>query len=91
VTATLDEATGAVTVTNSGATAVDVPLTTPQGTTLVGAAYGQSYAGQLSTWTSVAPGVPLVVTEHVAPTIISAATATSTVGNAVHHDHHHHR
>jgi len=81
VTATLDEATGAVTVTNSGASAVDVPLTTPQGTTLAGgAAYGQSYAGQLSTWTSVAPGVPLVVDEHLAPTIISAATATATAG-----------
>ena len=81
VTATLDEATGVVTVTNSGTTAVDVPLTTPQGTTLAGgAAYGESYAGQLSTWTSVAPGTPLVVDEHVAPTILSAASATATAG-----------
>ena len=81
VTATLNEATGAVTVTNSGGAPVDVPLTTPQGTTLSGGgAYGESYAGQLSTWTSVAPGTPLVVNEHVAPTIISAASATAIAG-----------
>jgi hypothetical protein len=80
VTATLNEATGAVTVTNTSGAAVDVPVTTPQGTTVGGAAYGQSYAGQLSAWTSVAPGTPLVLDEHVAPNIISANTATSTVG-----------
>ncbi len=81
VTATLDKGTGTVTVTNSGGAAVDVPLTTPQGTTVSGGtAYGESYAGQLSTWTSVAPGAPLVVNEHIAPTITSAATASSTVG-----------
>ncbi len=81
VTATLDESTGAVTVTNSGGTAVDVPLTMPQGSTVSGGtAFGESYAGQLSTWTSVAPGTPFVVNEHVAPSIISAASATSIVG-----------
>jgi hypothetical protein len=57
-----------------------VPVTTPQGTTVGGAAYGQSYAGQLSAWTSVTPGTSLVLDEHVAPTIISANAATSTVG-----------
>ena len=76
------EHNGVVTVTNAGTSAVDVPVTTPQGTTVGGAAYGQSYGGQLSTWTSIGAGGSLTLTEHVAPTIISANSASSIVGAA---------
>jgi hypothetical protein len=76
------EQNGVVTVTNSGTGAVNVPVTAPAGTTVGGVAYGQSYAGQLSTWTSVAAGGSLVLNENSAPTITSAASATSIVGAA---------
>ena len=76
------EQNGVVTVTNSGTGAVNVPVTTPAGTTDGTAAYGQAYAGQLSAWNSIAAGGSLTLTEHVAPTIISANSAGSIVGTA---------
>jgi hypothetical protein len=76
------EQNGVVTVTNTGTGAVNVPVTAPDGTTTGGVAYGTSYAGALSTWTSVAAGGSLVLDENQSPTITSAATATSIVGAA---------
>jgi len=77
---------GVVTLTNSGATIpVTVPVTVPPGTTVNGgAAFGQPYGATLSDWTTVSPGASQTLTEHVAPTIISGATATSIVGAAFH-------
>jgi hypothetical protein len=76
------ETNGVVTVTNASGSPVSVPVTTPQGTTVGGAAFGQSYGGELSTWTTIAAGASLTLTEHVAPTIISANSASSIVGTA---------
>ncbi len=76
------EQNGVVTVTNSGTGAINVPVTAPTGTTVGGVAYGQSYGGELSTWTSVAAGGSLVLDESGAPIITSAATANSIVGAA---------
>jgi hypothetical protein len=74
------EQNGTVTITNTGTSAVSVPATAPSGTTVGTAAYGQAYGGELSTWTSIPAGGSLVLSEHVAPTIISANTASSIVG-----------
>src|SRR5664280_1103018 len=74
------ETNGVVTVTNASGSPVSVPVTAPAGTTVGGVAYGTSYGGQLSTWTPIAAGASLTLTEHVAPTIISANTASSIVG-----------
>ena len=79
---TASETNGVVTIHNTGTGAVNVPVTVPPGTTVSGAAFGQSYEGQSSDWTSVAAGGSLVLTEHVAPSITSAASATSIVGAA---------
>jgi hypothetical protein len=76
------EQNGVVTVANSGTGAVNVPVTAPAGTSVGGVAYGTSYAGELSTWTSVAAGGSLVLNESGAPVITSAATANSIVGAA---------
>src|SRR5664280_1525031 len=65
------ETNGVVTVPNASGSPVSVPVTAPAGT---------SYGGQLSTWTPIAAGASLTLTEHVAPTIISANTASSIVG-----------
>ncbi len=76
------EQNGVVTVTNSGTSAVNVPVTAPPGTTTGGVAFGSPYGGALSTWTSVAAGGSLVLDENQSPVITSAATATSIVGAA---------
>ncbi|HEY3607596.1 MAG TPA: putative Ig domain-containing protein, partial [Pseudonocardiaceae bacterium] len=73
---------GVVTVTNSGAGAATVPVTVPAGTTVNGAAFGQSYGATLSDWTTVGAGASQTLAENVPPTIISGATATSIVGAA---------
>jgi hypothetical protein len=73
---------GVVTVTNTGTSAVNVPVTAPDGTTTGGVAFGAAYGGSLSTWTSVAAGGSLVLDENQSPVITSAATATSIVGAA---------
>jgi hypothetical protein len=76
VTATVSN--GVVTVANSGS-AVNVPVTVPAGTTVNGGAFGQSYGGTLSDWVNVG-STHVVLNENVAPTITSAASATSIVG-----------
>ena len=47
------EQNGVINVTNTTGATVSVPLTAPAGTTVNGAAFGQSYGGAQSTWTSV--------------------------------------
>jgi hypothetical protein len=71
---------GVVTVTNSGS-AVNVPITVPTGTTVNGGgAFGTAYGGQLSDWVNLGTGATETLTQNVAPTITSAAAATSIVG-----------
>src|SRR5664280_3252823 len=77
---TASETNGVVTVTNAAASPVSVPITVPPGTTVGGAAFGQPYGGELSTWTSVPVAGTTTLTEDVAPTITSANTASSIVG-----------
>jgi len=81
VTAT--ESNGLVTVTNSG-TALEVPLTVPNGTTnstaLSEDGGAVQYGGDLSGWTDLASGSSVSFGESVAPTITGAASATSNVG-----------
>ncbi len=79
-TVTASEENGVVTVTNTGAGAVGVPVTVPEGTTVANTAFGSPYGGQLSGWTSVAGTGTTTLTEHVSPTITSANSATSIVG-----------
>jgi hypothetical protein len=74
------ETNGVVTVTNASGSPVSVPVTVPPGTTVGGAAFGQPYGGELSTWTSVPAAGTTTLTEHIAPTITSASSATSIVG-----------
>ncbi|HEY6786529.1 MAG TPA: putative Ig domain-containing protein, partial [Trebonia sp.] len=75
------EQNGTVTVTNSGP-AVAIPVTVPPATTVNGAAFGQAYGGDLSDWVNLAAGATQTLTEHVAPVITSAASASSIVGSA---------
>ena len=49
------ETNGVVTITNSGASSLEVPVSVPSGTTSGGAAFGQAYGGQLSDWANLAP------------------------------------
>jgi hypothetical protein len=74
------ETNGVVTVTNASGSPVSVPVTVPPGTTIGGAAFGQPYGGELSTWTSVPAAGTTTLTEDVAPAITSANTASSIVG-----------
>jgi D-hexose-6-phosphate mutarotase len=77
---TASEQNGVVTVSNTGTGSTNVPITTPQGTTVNGAAFGSPYDGQLSAWTPIAAGSSATLDEKVSPTITSAATANSIVG-----------
>jgi hypothetical protein len=70
---------GTVTVTNNGA-AVNVPVTVPTGTTVNGAAFGQSYGGDLSDWVNLGTNATETLNENVAPTITSSSSATAIVG-----------
>jgi len=70
---------GVVTVTNGG-TAVDVPVTVPNGTAVNGGAFGESYAGTRSAWATLGTAATLTLNQNVAPTILSAGSATSIVG-----------
>ncbi len=79
-TVTASEENGVVTVTNTGAGAVGVPVTVPEGTTVANTAFGSPYGGELSGWTSVAGTGTTTLTEHVSPTITSANSAASIVG-----------
>ncbi|HEY0805729.1 MAG TPA: putative Ig domain-containing protein, partial [Pseudonocardiaceae bacterium] len=77
---TASEQNGVVTVANAGGSPVAVPITAPQGTTVNGAGFGQSYGGDLSTWTTLAAGASLTLSESVAPTMVNAGSASSIVG-----------
>jgi hypothetical protein len=50
---TASETNGVVTVTNTTGATVNVPITAPMGTTINGAAFGESYGGTKSAWTNV--------------------------------------
>jgi hypothetical protein len=76
------EKDGVVTITNTGTSAAQVPVSMPTGTTAAGAPFGQAYGGGLSEWANLAGGASLTLAESVAPAITSAATATSNVGAA---------
>jgi hypothetical protein len=78
VTAT--EQNGVVTVTNTGASALNVPITVPLGTTVSGTPFGQSYGGESSAWTNLAAAGTITLAGSVAPTILSANFASSIVG-----------
>ena len=77
---TATEQNGTVTVTNNGA-AVNIPITVPPATTVNGAAFGQSYGGDLSAWVNLGTGATETLNENVGPVITSSAAATSIVGS----------
>ena len=64
---TASEQNGVVTVTNSSGAPVSTPITVPPGTTVGGAAFGQSYGGELSAWTPLPASGSTTLTENVAP------------------------
>ena len=76
-TVTASETNGVVSIDNTGTT-LNVPVTVPTGTTLPAGATLGSYGGELSDYMSVTGTQTL--TENLAPTITSAASATSIVG-----------
>jgi len=81
-TVTASVQNGTVTVTNTGTSAINVPVTAPRGTTVNGSAFGTAYGATLSGWESLAGGATLTLTQSVAPSITSANSATSIVGSA---------
>ena len=76
-TVTATEQNGNVTITSSGS--ANIPVTVPSGSTVNGAAFGQSYGGTLSQWLPLNSG-STTITESVAPSIVSGASANSIVG-----------
>ena len=64
-TASATDTGGVVTLTNTGTTPVDVPISVPTGTA-GGTAFLQSYGGQLSGWAPLAGGATLTLTESTA-------------------------
>jgi len=68
---------GTVQITNP--TAVDAPLTVPEGTTLNGSPFGESYRGERSGWVT---GNATLVTPVVAPVFTGATTADFPLGVA---------
>ncbi len=76
-TVTASETNGVVSIDNTGTT-LNVPVTVPTGTTLPAGATLGSYGGELSDYMAVTGTQTL--TENLAPTITSAASATSIVG-----------
>ena len=92
---TASETNGTVTITNKTNGALEVPVTAPNGAVVNGqplqgpggtsyngsTTYGSSYGGNQSGWVNLPGGSTETVTlQTSAPTITSAATATSTVG-----------
>ncbi len=74
---------GAVTITNTGTTSVNVPVTVPTGSTVNGAAFGQAYGGSLSEWLTLAGGASETITVPSAvPAFTSAAAASFTLNTA---------
>ncbi|MFI6056233.1 putative Ig domain-containing protein [Streptomyces violascens] len=88
-TVTASVQNGSVVISNSGGSAVSVPVTVPDGSTVNGAAFGESYGGTRSAWTPVGAGGAISVTvpsggnaPGTAPVITSATVASATVGTA---------
>ncbi|HEY4453200.1 MAG TPA: Ig domain-containing protein [Pseudonocardiaceae bacterium] len=79
-TVTATETNGNVTITNGGSASANIPVTVPSGSTVNGAAFGQSYGGTLSEWLPLAGSGSTTITESVTPSIISGAAANSIVG-----------
>ena len=72
------EQNGIINVTNTTGATVSTPITTPAGTTVTGATFGQSYAGAQSGWTSVtASGLSLDATVGV---LVDGAVLTANEG-----------
>ena len=71
---------GTITITNTGAASVDVPVTAPIGYSLAGQPFGMQYGGSRSAWETLAPGQSIVISAA-PPAITSAATATAEVGS----------
>ena len=69
-----------MTVTNNGS-AVNIPITVPPGTTVNGAAFGQSYGGDLSAWVNLGTGATETLTENVGAGDHQLGAATSIVGS----------
>ena len=67
---------GNIVVTNNGAAAVTVPITSPLGYTLAGQPFGTQYGGTLSAWETLAPGQSITISAT-PPAITSAATANA--------------
>ncbi len=70
-------ASGQVTVTNNGPSAVQLPVSLPTGSTFDGSVFGQTYGASSSDWASVGPGDTLTF-DVTPPVITSAASATFT-------------
>jgi hypothetical protein len=81
-TVTASVTNGVVTISNSGTTAAEVPVTMPPGTEESGAAFGQSYGGTLSDWVSVPAGGSVTLNLAEPAVITSAATTSFTSGVA---------
>lgn len=84
-TVTASVQNGSVVISNSGGSAASVPVTVPDGSTVNGAAFGESYGGTRSAWTPVGAAGAITVTEPrsgTAPVITGPVTATATVGAA---------
>ncbi|MGF1426722.1 putative Ig domain-containing protein [Kitasatospora sp. LaBMicrA B282] len=81
-TVTASVQNGNVVISNTGSGQVSVPVTVPAGTTVNGAAFGQSYGGTLSAWTPIAAGSSSTLVINVAPLITSGATVAATAGTA---------
>jgi hypothetical protein len=71
---------GVVTISNSGTTAAEVPVTMPPGTEESGAAFGESYGGTLSDWVSVPAGGSITLDLAEPAVITSGATTSFTSG-----------
>ena len=79
-TVSASETNGVVTITNNGTGAINVPVTAPIGTSISGTNTLQPYAGATSNWVDLAAGASVTLTESVAPSITSAASATANMG-----------
>jgi len=71
---------GVLTISNSGASAAEVPVTVPTGSQESGAAFGQAYGGTSSDWVSVPADGSITINLAEPATITSAATTTFTSG-----------
>jgi len=77
---------GDITITNNGATAVTVPVTSPLGYSIVdpilgSQPFGTQYGGTRSAWETIAPGAHITISAA-PPAITSLATANAEVGSA---------